>query len=433
MHKVVLRSVFLGFAALSSSSIGGCDDGATAGTAGRVVYIQRNDPAGNAIIALSREADGSLSTEERAVYPTGGVGLAAHVEQGVGRLDTDRNLVLSEDGRLLFAVNSGSDTIAAFRTNADGSLTPVYGSPFPSGGRNPVSLALRLDTLFVVHKAEDGAAPPTYNALHVSVNGGLMPLTGAGSSAELSGSPWGAYMEPRGRFLFGTQLLPGVGGPVLPDGQIDVFAIEHTGRFSVAPGSPHQLPPDTSGILPPPMPSALNLISHPTRQVLYVALPARNQLAVYTYGDDGVLTFVKTVPNSGQGICWLLVDEGGTRLFTVSAASATVSVYDLSDAEAPVERSSLTLRYAESGPPFVDAMGARQTVTSRPFQLALDRAEAHLYVVSQRVTTNVADETGNYLHVLEVDGGDLHEREAPIDLRGADIAATARPQGVLVF
>jgi len=49
------------------------------------------------------------------------------------------------------------------------------------------------------------------------------------------------------------------------------------------------------------------------------------------------------------------------------------------------------------------------------------------------VTTNVADETGNYLHVLEVDGGDLHEREAAIDLRGADIASTARPQGVLVF
>jgi hypothetical protein len=50
----------------------------------------------------------------------------------------------------LFAVNSGSDTIAVFHIQGNGALTPVEGSPFPSGGNDPVSLGLNGNTLFVV-------------------------------------------------------------------------------------------------------------------------------------------------------------------------------------------------------------------------------------------------------------------------------------------
>jgi hypothetical protein len=40
-------------------------------------------------------------------------------------------VIVNRDHTLLFAVNGGSDTIAVFHINGDGTLTPVDGSPFP--------------------------------------------------------------------------------------------------------------------------------------------------------------------------------------------------------------------------------------------------------------------------------------------------------------
>ena len=47
-----------------------------------------------------------------------------------GPFDSDQNLIENASGTLLFAVNSGSNTIAVFHIQSDGSLAPVHGSPF---------------------------------------------------------------------------------------------------------------------------------------------------------------------------------------------------------------------------------------------------------------------------------------------------------------
>ena len=72
--------------------------------------------------------------------------------QIIGPNDADQDLITNPDHTLLFAVNPGSNTIAVFNINGDGSLTPVKGSPFPSGGVNPVSLGLTGNQLYVVNK-----------------------------------------------------------------------------------------------------------------------------------------------------------------------------------------------------------------------------------------------------------------------------------------
>ena len=70
------------------------------------------------------------------------------------------------------------------------------------------------------------------------------------------------------------------------------------------------------------------------------------------YSDKGKLTFVTTVSNSGQDICWVLVNKAGTRVYTVNNLprdandrACTVSVYDISGskAEKPVEIGRLQL------------------------------------------------------------------------------------------
>src|SRR4030095_17001351 len=116
-----------------------------------VVYITSNNPtpAENAALAFSRdETNGSLTLLGH--FLTGGTGFYNSNER-LGPDDSDQELIIDPDRRLLFAVNSGSDTIAVFRIHPDGSLTPAHGSPFPSGGVQPVSLGLSGNQLYVVN------------------------------------------------------------------------------------------------------------------------------------------------------------------------------------------------------------------------------------------------------------------------------------------
>lgn len=69
----------------------------------------------------------------------------------------DTPVIANREHTLLFAVNEGSNNIAVFRIGLYGDLTPVVGSPFASGGYQPVSLALVRDILTVVNKNGDPA------------------------------------------------------------------------------------------------------------------------------------------------------------------------------------------------------------------------------------------------------------------------------------
>ena len=100
------------------------------------VYVESNDPAGNAIFAFARnDANGSLMPLPGSPFPAGGLGIT--FTTALGPFDSDQEVIVNPQHTLLFAVNGGSDTIAVFNIQADGSLTPVAGSPFPSGAPIP--------------------------------------------------------------------------------------------------------------------------------------------------------------------------------------------------------------------------------------------------------------------------------------------------------
>ena len=75
------------------------------------VYTLGNAAAGNAVLAFDRAADGRLTPA--GTFPTGGLGSGA----GLG---SQGALALAEGGRLLFAVNAGSDDVSVLRVGADG-------------------------------------------------------------------------------------------------------------------------------------------------------------------------------------------------------------------------------------------------------------------------------------------------------------------------
>src|SRR5205814_1709572 len=125
-----------------------------------------------------------------------------------------QNLTVSADGRLLFAVNSGSNSIAVFRITSNG-LEAVQGSPFASGGSDPVSVGLRDDILTVVNKDEDPAqngnlVQPNYTTFRVWPNGTLTAINNSTVSVAYHSSPSQALIASRGSFVFGADFLGGL-------------------------------------------------------------------------------------------------------------------------------------------------------------------------------------------------------------------------------
>ena len=168
----------------------------------------------------------------------------------------------------------------------------------------------------------------------------------------------------------------------------------------------------------------------------------RNKLGVYRYDDDGKLSFVSAVPNSGQDVCWLRVNTSGTRLYAVnnlprgdaSDMTSTITVFDISGdrAESPVEigRTAIPMPYGT----FVNNRVASQP-NSTAFQLTLDESEEYLYVINQRINqtgTNTSKD-GNVLHVFRIDEWGTVTATASRDLMQDGVSHRSRPQGVVAI
>src|SRR6185437_8739567 len=96
-----------------------------------------SDP-GNAVIMYTRHADGTI-TQTGAPVLTGGNGLSTTGQPPFGFpiVDSSGSTNLTPDGKLLFVVNAGDNSVSSFRTTSTG---PVLVSHVPSGGTLPISL-----------------------------------------------------------------------------------------------------------------------------------------------------------------------------------------------------------------------------------------------------------------------------------------------------
>jgi 6-phosphogluconolactonase (cycloisomerase 2 family) len=376
---------------------------AQAPRATNIVYVESNDPAGNKIFAFARnDGDGSLTPLSGSPFDAGGLGI--NFTTALGPFDSDQEVIVNPEHTMLFAVNGGSNTIAIFWINADGSLTPVKGSPFPSGGSNPVSVGLADRTLCVVNKDEDPGNPgqflPNYTSFRVTTRGQLVAVPNSTFTEDLGSDPSQAQISPDNRLLFGADFLGGL---------LRSFQIRNNGRL--IPSDAQPLPPSVfAGTGAPPLP--LGLAVHPTQKILYVGFVTINHVGVYQYDNKGQLTFLRAVPNSGAAVCWLLVNKAGTRLYASNTGDSSVSVYDISgDPTTPVEIQHVKLN-----------------TTGNCFQFALDSKEKFLHVVTQG-TSSTSPASANGLNVLSV-AADGTLTEVPSSPTILPVAPMVRPQGV---
>src|SRR5690348_11376571 len=107
-------------------------------------YVDGNTGGVNTIAGFDRHADGTLTPIPGSPFVAGGVGTGKGIaSQGA--------LQLSSDGRYLLAVDAGSNEISVLRIKPDGSLDQVGGGPVDSNGANPVSIAVHDNLVYVAN------------------------------------------------------------------------------------------------------------------------------------------------------------------------------------------------------------------------------------------------------------------------------------------
>src|SRR6516164_2781553 len=273
-----------------------------------VVYTETNDIT-NAVLAFRRDDQGRLTLLPGAPFSTGGKGVIDPSFK-LGPFDTDQNVVIDHDRRLLFAVNSGSNSIAGFHIRPhDGALEPTRGSPFPSGGINPVSIGLRGDQIVIINQDLDSAQNtagglPSIVTRHVTEDGRIVKFPADTTiSLSVGSAPSQALTANNRPFVFDAQFL---------GGRLASYRLFPNGRLLANP--PQPLPASESVGATAPLP--LGLWANPDARQLYVGFVTVNKLGVYTWDEEGVPVFERTVANSGKAICWLRANRAGTRLYS---------------------------------------------------------------------------------------------------------------------
>lgn len=387
------------------------------GVAKNVVYIEDNDPEGNKILAYRRNGDtGQIDPTPFGIFPTGGKG-TGNPKQIIGPPDNDTPLIATPDGKFLLACNFDSNDISVFAVNSNGTLKAVEGSPFPSGGKNPVSLAFMTSKktgkiVYVANKAQNPDLPagshpsrevPNYTGFRLSDTGQLTPIPNSTFKVAAGASPAQILFAGK-KFVFAQDLygvdtttrVPAPLAPFLPQrvSLTHSFTLDKkTGTLKKAPNSP-ATPPNPDA----PLPFLLGMIAHPTQPIIYQGLAARNELAVYSYDSKGSMKFEFTSSSRGAGLCWMVTTRDGKRLYASNTFDGTVSLFDLSNPLRPVETQVLFL--SEPGPPNPTLF---PPFASQPYQLTLDPTEKFLYIVNERSTSDPSVLEGNAIHVLRID------------------------------
>jgi hypothetical protein len=378
---VLLVAATIAIVVVATSS-GGSSGGSAGAPFDGTVYVESNSKAsGTGSILAFRYREGSFRPLNVREYPTGGSGSADLSNSGA--LDVEGQIALNDDRTLLFAVNTGSDTIAAFHVAGDGALTPVKGSPFPSQGRAPASVSVRDDTLVVANKAHDGVRDEllkqdaSYAAFRIAGDGSLTPL-GRPIDAPPGSSPTQAYAAPGTDLMFSTEEAgPWRAFKIGPDG------------LTQAPGSPHALEarvfaplPRRGGVW------AQGISKHPSQPLLYAGVANIRKLVTYSFDSEGRLTLVDAQPDVGAVLpCWTAINADGTRLYTGNAGSQNISVYDIAtDPRHPRQIQRVTLNGK-----------------GNPWNFQIDPSGRYLFMDNMRAVRQIPPGTGNTLHSFRID------------------------------
>jgi lactonase family protein with 7-bladed beta-propeller len=402
------------------------------------VFVESNNPAAgqNAVLAFDRGADGTLT--QIGTFSTHGTG-QLNLPKVVGPDDSSQEVVATPDGRFLFAVNQGSNSVAAFRILPTGRLH--FLGTFDSGGVQPDSIGIANGVLYVSNRgdaanpgpggvpaANPGTVAPNLTGFTIEPDGSLAPIPNSTVTLPVGTVPSQNLISPDGNFLFSD--IFGVNGGTAPQSNtLAPFQVQDDGTLTLAPGGNVAAQPPGATT---PAPALLGAATNPNLPIVYAGLTGLSEVAVFSYDDSGRLSFVgASAPNDqgGRGPCWVAVSPDGKFLYTGDTGTDSVGVYSLADPRHPVQVQELFLG-GPLTPPGSPPGTPRQTAV---FQVAVDPSGRFVYAISQNTSADGTFQEGNQLHILPVArDGTLSEPNGPTIFAAGDVPGTAHPQGIAV-
>jgi 6-phosphogluconolactonase (cycloisomerase 2 family) len=308
------------------------------GSGRHAVFLQENQPSGNAIAVFSRGRDGRLHAVHQ--YSTGGLGgsLSGAV---VDPLASQGGLTYDAKNRLLYAVNAGSGTLSVFQVEG---LTLNRVQVLHTAGALPVSVSVGNDTVYVLDAAGDG----TITGFKV-VNRKLETVLGSTRSLGLGNPASPNFLDAPAQVA------------VTPDGGAVVVATKKHNSLISFTLNHHGYPSATAVVTPSAAPVPFSLAFDDAGRLLVTE--ASGGESSYTVHHDATLSVIAShVPNGQAAACWSVLAQG--HVFVANAGSASITGYN-EDATG-----GLTLH---------DASGVTATTGAGPVDIAATQDGQFLY------------------------------------------------------
>jgi 6-phosphogluconolactonase (cycloisomerase 2 family) len=256
------------------------------------VYTETNAAAGNAIQVFSRSANGSLTSAGS--YATGGLGT------GTG-LGSQGAVALSQDGRTLYAVNTGSNTISSFAVTSTG-LSEL--NTVSSNGARPISLTTYGNLVYVL----DAGGTGNISGFTVGSDGSLSPL--AGSWEPLTSTAASAVQV--GFNPTGTTLVVAEKGT----NTIDTYAVGADGLA----GSPIANASSEAA----PFGFGFDAAGH-----LIISDAGPGHVSSYTVNWNGTLSLISDVADFNAAPCWIAVNVNSKYAYAANAHNGVISGFGI--------------------------------------------------------------------------------------------------------
>ncbi|HZQ69222.1 MAG TPA: beta-propeller fold lactonase family protein [Terriglobales bacterium] len=259
------------------------------------VYVNTNTTT-NSIWVYTHGSDGMLAFA--GAYPTQGAGSNA------GDLSSQGSVALSKNGRLLFAVNAGSNEVTSFRVNA-GALTFVQ--KVSSGGTFPVSVAIFGNLLYVLN----AHGTSNITAFRVGTTGTMTPI--ANSTRNLSTAlpkPAQVGFSPNGKVLVVAEISTN---------KIDTFTVAANG-LATGPRVQNSAGPGPFGF-------AFDTAGH-----LIVSEVTNSSTSSYSVAATGKLTpITRALIDFGKAACWVVNTNNPNFAqqysYVTNTGDSTISAY----------------------------------------------------------------------------------------------------------
>ena len=339
---------------------------------GSKIYTMGNEASGNEVILFNGASDGTISEAGR--FSTGGAGNDAGLTQGA--------LAMSFSGRLLFAVNPGSNDFSFFYVRSNGNL--ILLDKIDSGGEMPISITARGGLIYVLNAGGTG----NITGFGINFRGKLVQLSN--STRALSTDATGAAQisfAPNGRALVVTERATNT---------ITSFGINRYGR----PGAIKTFP--AAGATP-------FGFSFGRDNIFYVSEAAggaanASTVSSYVVNDAGDVKLVDgPLATNGSAACWLAITDDARTMFSTNTAGGDIS----------------SVSATESGELSLANDGNRTATGNGPVDAALDMRSRYLYVLAAGTSNSIfsyAIGDGGELKEIDEDAG-LPEHPAGLVIR----------------